>query len=668
MFLPTLVGAVGLLVAAVEAAPRGTDFNKVRFHSLKCTTGQLLTSQNIGRGSRAFRAQVVARAEPDAEIFEQYQPQAKYTKPEAPYQPGPYYGNKNTSTSAISPKTLESTTLQCPTGSVYTSTKTVDITVTVTASSNVAYTNPYQNGPETSNSDPNFSYPPNKYTTQSGKPVYTGPDGEDHYGTAKPYYSVNSTIVPPMSTGYITKTTDGHSTETEDCTDEYPYVNSTIVAPVYTSPIDQYATPSGYPHPTDTVIYSAPPVYTKPAVYPTPVDPGNSKALYPVPSSPLNSAVVLPIIPTPSSESQAYVPSKSQYVPSFYSSPVVNSAHIPPAIPTPSPSGSEGYAPPVYTLPVINSIQVSPVVPTPSSIAYETPKSQYVPPVYSAPAVNSIATPYAPPTPSSSESLVYEPPKSQYVPPVYSAPVVNSPAIPPVASTPSSSIVYESPESQYVPPTANPTTSADLRPTVTPFLTTTLVSETATTETCIIDTSMIPVSTRLYNAATPTAPAYPAQTICEHTVEYGTSPKKDASYCGVNGAPVDNYLVAEFTEERTGVAVTAEGCYQFCNVRCPPSSPDETRLTLLKSDMDVTSGCQAYRFYHDQSGSPRCGLYGIAASISIRLLDSTVNDLWYDLACGSPSEEAWHEGASSEHQTSRSSGGASINVDVKLGF
>ena len=67
---------------------------------------------------------------------------------------------------------------------------------------------------------------------------------------------------------------------------------------------------------------------------------------------------------------------------------------------------------------------------------------------------------------------------------------------------------------------------------------------------------------------TPTASVAPSKTVCAHDGHTGT-PSADSQYCGIKGLPVGDYFIAEFVEDRPGVPVTEEGCYQFCDVSCP---------------------------------------------------------------------------------------------------
>ena len=82
----------------------------------------------------------------------------------------------------------------------------------------------------------------------------------------------------------------------------------------------------------------------------------------------------------------------------------------------------------------------------------------------------------------------------------------------------------------------------------------------------VIDTSMKPV-TKASMTPTTSGPA-PTKTVCEDDNATGT-PNTDSSYCGVKGQPAGVYFIAEFIEERSGVPVSEEGCYQFCDVSFP---------------------------------------------------------------------------------------------------
>lgn len=163
---------------------------------------------------------------------------------------------------------------------------------------------------------------------------------------------------------------------------------------------------------------------------------------------------------------------------------------------------------------------------------------------------------------------------------------------------------------------------------------TTMATATATQDPqatdCVIDTAVTPVSTSTMTA-TATMPAQPTKTQCVHDEPSG-KPSAKTAYCGIHGKPAGTYFIAEFIENRPGAPVTEEGCYQFCD-----------------SVMESTKGCQSYRFYNNQLGKPRCALYGRGVVDSVADLDKNQPDTWYDLACGSPMKEKWHEGMPADH-------------------
>lgn len=58
--------------------------------------------------------------------------------------------------------------------------------------------------------------------------------------------------------------------------------------------------------------------------------------------------------------------------------------------------------------------------------------------------------------------------------------------------------------------------------------------------------------------------------------------------------------------------------------------------------MNATDGCKAYRFYPERGlNVPRCDLYGSNVAYALDSIDNDHPDLWFDLACGSPSDERW---------------------------
>lgn len=105
--------------------------------------------------------------------------------------------------------------------------------------------------------------------------------------------------------------------------------------------------------------------------------------------------------------------------------------------------------------------------------------------------------------------------------------------------------------------TRNATTT---RPPVSPFTTPTSTSS----MTCVIDTSITPAKTATVTV-TKTVDVQPTQTVWGDSWPSG-KPDKGHAYCGVRASASESFFLAEFIEERPGVPVSEEGCYQFCDV------------------------------------------------------------------------------------------------------
>ncbi|KAJ3530224.1 hypothetical protein NM208_g9422 [Fusarium decemcellulare] len=658
MLLQTLVGAVSLFGTAVEAAPQGFGFGKLR---------------RDGRYSYGNMYK-----EPDV-----YTPVAAYTPPDTNTKLAGYYPlPKNTSTSAINIKTLEPA-IQCPTNGVYVSTKTVDVTITVTASPNVAYVPVYNDYTKTLTVNGTIYVP-------GGKHVYTQPyevETRDAYPEpeATGNYPVNSNYLPP------------HNTKAPDGTDGYPYMNSTIAAS-FTTPIDKHAYETNYQYPNQTAVYNTPsgyksaaPVYTKP-VYPgsensSIVAPVYTKPVYPHPSG---NSTAAPVYITPSYTRPIYsdplVSGNSSALPPIFTPPAYPSVYTPPAytkaVYTPPilPGNSSvidlpvytkpGQKTPIYTMPAYSD----PATPSNSSIVAPdfTPPS-YTKPVYSGPENSSIG---APVNTKGIDTPIYTPPA--YTKPVYSDPAAssNSSVVLPVYTEPVKTPIYTPPFNTKVPfPSESsesaelPFTSAAANSTVAPVIpvypertpvastsqndavsasvtqtpsgtTTDLDCDTetlstpatsiyetpslartpaaaSTTETCVIDSSMAPIATSYQNTTATTMYSAPTETSYDNNLQ-NRAPKRDSAHCGVNGEAAGLNFLAEFSENKNGVAVTLEGCYQFCEGNIPS-----------------TRGCQAYRFYQ-VNGSPRCALYRASVSASVSTLDVSVESRWYDSPAARP--------------------------------
>nr|CEG04718.1 unnamed protein product [Fusarium clavum] len=410
MLLPSIVGAVGLLGTVAEAAPRGSWFRR--------------TQPRVARSVNDY-------APPS------YTPINSYIAP------------KNTTTPAINTTTHEPT-LHCPTDYVFISTRTVDVTVTVTASSNGSYytTEVCKDCTQTVTISNTVLVPPTKYAS-------TLPYGEEN--TRSPYHPVNSTYAAPSQT----KTGN-----------DYPYMNSTL-GYSFSTPVDQHASPTGYQPPGQSAVYSAPDGQVSPPVYTKPVhsDPtyGNSTGtpsgyVPPVYTKPAYSSVAsgngtVPVYTKPAQSPPVYsAPTgyNSSIAAPIYTKPVETPVYSAPVYTKPVlPGNTSVVAPPVYTKPAetpVYSVPVytKPVLPGNSSIAnppvytkpVETPI--YTPPVYTKPAYpgpvipGNSSTVEPPVVSSTTQDAVYTPPV--YNKPVYSAPVIsNSSTIEPIIPTPTGS-------------------------------------------------------------------------------------------------------------------------------------------------------------------------------------------------------------------------------------
>lgn len=209
----------------------------------------------------------------------------------------------------------------------------------------------------------------------------------------------------------------------------------------------------------------------------------------------------------------------------------------------------------------------------------------------------------------------------------------------------------ETPCEETETPTTNPCDEGEI---FVPFTNTSMTAaptQTPQTTDCIIDTSISPVSTSTMTA-TVTMTAMPTKTQCVHDEPTG-KPADDSMYCGIHGKPAGTYFIAEFIENKPDEPVTEEGCYQFCDVSdihsILPKDADDANQTLLQSVMESTKGCQSYRFYKNQLGAPRCSLYGHGVAKSVDDLDKNQPDVWYDLSCGSPTQEKWHQNMPADH-------------------
>ncbi|KAJ4257753.1 hypothetical protein NW757_003379 [Fusarium falciforme] len=95
-------------------------------------------------------------------------------------------------------------------------------------------------------------------------------------------------------------------------------------------------------------------------------------------------------------------------------------------------------------------------------------------------------------------------------------------------------------------------------------------------------------------------------------------------HCEVNGSRRAISPVDEFSEERPGVPISIEGCYQRCKDRA-----------------NAEPSCKSFSFSYGHLGQPLCDLFDGSVSESVSTLDHAEISLWFDLVCGSPSEKGW---------------------------
>ncbi|KAF5023311.1 hypothetical protein F66182_4619 [Fusarium sp. NRRL 66182] len=578
------------------------------------------------------------------------------------------------------------------------------------------YTKPVYSGPVSGNAtSPVYTKPINS------TPVYSKPAGYNSSIVAPSYTKPMDTPIysAPVYTKHVIP--DNSSTINPPVYTK-PIDTPIYTPPVYTKPAvpgnSSAVIPPAYTKPVDTAIYT-PPAHTRPVV------PDNSSAIAPpVYTRPVDTPVYTPPVYTRPGHSQPVVPGNSSVVdPPEYTRPSKTPIYTPPVYTKPViPGNSSAIDPPAYTKPVdtpVYSVPVytkpvypEPVIPGNSSAidrpAYTPPVDTaiYTPPVYTKPVYSRSVVPGNSSTAESSVSSTIDYPL--YTPPVYHTPVFSSGA---ASSIPTSSVgnpIYTPPV--YYPPFVTsessglPTTSATSQhdgaslsatestsssssevgtsstetTTGTPNVSTTrevddiendnttvqttpgeettlaeTMTETPTTapaadpykKRLVIDVALIPASTAHFKAGvTAAVKAEPTKTVYEHNAQDGAT-SKDTAYCGVKGEASEENFLAEYTEQRRGEAITLEGCYQFCD--------NNTRFAY---------GCQAYRFYSDGNGAPRCVLYGKAASEDIIKLDSTVEGRWYDISCGSPTDDT----PANYEQPRRGGLAAAINLD--LGF
>ncbi|KAK5663640.1 hypothetical protein OQA88_4071 [Cercophora sp. LCS_1] len=143
---------------------------------------------------------------------------------------------------------------------------------------------------------------------------------------------------------------------------------------------------------------------------------------------------------------------------------------------------------------------------------------------------------------------------------------------------------------------------------------------------CVIDPFLEPSTTGTPLTPTSTSTHTPTATVCAWTAPSG-SPNPENIHCGVRGRPAgENRFIGRYVENGEGVSVTSKGCWQFCG----------------KSVWGTEHGCSSYEFHEDESGKPRCDLYGGPVAFVMEAVDGGRNETWFDLECGDPANTEWH--------------------------
>ncbi|KAJ4221609.1 hypothetical protein NW759_006855 [Fusarium solani] len=166
-------------------------------------------------------------------------------------------------------------------------------------------------------------------------------------------------------------------------------------------------------------------------------------------------------------------------------------------------------------------------------------------------------------------------------------------------------------------------------------LTTISSAETASTTETIISSTVETASTTeavtsFSTTETPSTTAAPTSTttteeeivitMAKRSFQDGPPLRKNV-HCEVNGSRKAILSLDQFNEERPGIPISIEGCYQRCK--------------------DTSPSCKSFSFSYGHLGQPLCDLFDGSVSESVSTLDHAEVSLWFDVVCGSPSEKAW---------------------------
>ncbi|KAH7162941.1 hypothetical protein B0J13DRAFT_615553 [Dactylonectria estremocensis] len=383
MLLPAVIGAIGLLSTAVEAAPKGTEFKKVR--------SQTVAPRNV------------------------YSPSNGYF-------PSPnVYNLTNTSMSTSSrhgTKTVKLyddnpvATVECGTASVLTLTTTIDVTVFVTATANLTYTEEPCDDDDTATAHRPNDHGYNTHAYDHLPSASTDCDDEDSPGYAGPKTTTVVEEYPVNETGHAPHYTNVSSWSTTLGTQSLPSGYDDLSASptrqpeafynppfggsnnIYTE-ASEYLQPYGPSKPYDDGTSSATPTGDSAATYTLHF--AGSSATYAAPSESTEAYVDQPLYATPSSHSEAVYtlpfggPNNTYAAPSGTSEPYGSGeAYVEPS----SVSSTDDYPAIEYTSIPIASSSISTSTLSSSEPAYDVP----------IPVETSESLAYYPIAPSSSSS------------------------------------------------------------------------------------------------------------------------------------------------------------------------------------------------------------------------------------------------------------------------
>ncbi|KKY36835.1 hypothetical protein UCDDA912_g03189 [Diaporthe ampelina] len=163
-------------------------------------------------------------------------------------------------------------------------------------------------------------------------------------------------------------------------------------------------------------------------------------------------------------------------------------------------------------------------------------------------------------------------------------------------------------------------TSLVIDTTVTPIdVASSTLTSFSTSPTLVIVTTVTPIATASFTLSDlPTTVVTATNTVSSGDAPTGTPSPQDI-HCGIRGTPLGTYYLATYAFNKANVAVTLQGCFQFCSI--------------------AVERCYSYEFYLEPGlQAPRCKLYGGVVAYEVTSIDPFQPYQWFDLACGDPTK------------------------------